>query len=266
MLRVEGLRKTYGERVAVEGLDMTVASGEVVALLGPNGAGKSTTIQCIVGLGQQDAGTITVDGIDLRRDPVAARRRIAYVPEVAHLYEALTPNEFLLLKGRLFGLSDDAIHTAAKRLLGGFGLAERADDAMVGFSKGMLQRVSLAAALATQPRLLILDEPHSGLDVETSLVLRELVVAFARRGGAVLLCSHLLDVVENLADRIVLLDRGRVQAAGTLAELRARAGAAANLADSFRHLTQTADPALRAAAILGPSDADHAVDTLKPGT
>src|SRR5690606_2928749 len=134
---------------------------------------------------------------DVRRDPGAAKRAIGYVPEVARVYDSLTPFEYLQLKGRLFDLDEARIERDADRLLAGFGLAERADDTMAGFSKGMVQKVSLAAALLPGPTVLVLDEPLSGLDVETAMVVKELVREFASAGGAVLYCSHLLDIVET---------------------------------------------------------------------
>ncbi len=253
MLCIAGLTRRHGDLVAVRDLDLQVRAGEIHALLGPNGAGKTTTIHCTVGLLTPTSGRITVDGHDTVTDAMAARRRLAYVPEVASLYEALTPHEFLQLKGRLFGLDEPTIETRAARLLAGFELTGRAHDPMFGFSKGMLQKVSLSAALLTRPRLLVLDEPHSGLDATASLVLKELLREFARRGGAVLLCSHVLDLVETIADRVTLLDRGEVVAAGTLAELRASAGggSAQRLEELFRNLTAAADPVARAREILG---------------
>jgi ABC-2 type transport system ATP-binding protein len=253
MLRIAGLTRRYGELIAVRELDLEVGPGEIHALLGPNGAGKTTTLHCIVGLLRPDAGTITVAGHDVVADPMPARRALAYVPEVANLYEALTPAEFLQLKGRLFGLDEGTIGERATRLLAGFELDRRAHDPMFAFSKGMLQKVSLSAALLTEPRLLVLDEPHSGLDASTALVLKELLREFARRGGAVLLCSHVLDLVETIADRITVLDRGAAIATGTLGELRGapRAGAERRLEELFRELTAAADPVARAREILG---------------
>ncbi|MBX3464961.1 MAG: ABC transporter ATP-binding protein [Planctomycetes bacterium] len=253
MLRLQGLRKNYGNFVALHGLDLEIGAGEILALLGPNGAGKSTTVKCLVGLLQPDAGSVVVDGVDALREPARARRRIGYLPEVARLYEVLTPWEYLLLKGRLFDLDDDRIRTTGTRLLGGFGLLERSDEPMVGFSKGMLQKVSIAAALLTEPRLLVFDEPLTGLDVTTTQVVKELMREFARRGGAVLHCSHLLDVVETTADRIAVLDRGVLLACGTAADLRRQvgAGAATHLDAVFRSLVKASDPMVAARAILG---------------
>lgn len=253
MLRIRGLRKTYSGFVALEGLDLDIAAGEILALLGPNGAGKSTAVKCLVGLLDADQGSIALDGIDALADRPAAQRRIGYLPEVARLHDALTPRELLRLKGRLFDLDDAAIAAATERLLAGFGLLDRADQTMAGFSKGMMQKVALSAALITGPRLLVLDEPLSGLDVTTTMAVKEVMREFARRGGAVLHCSHILDVVENVAHRVALLDGGRLVAAGTLAELRAASGESEDrdLEAVFRKLTRASDPVAQARAILG---------------
>jgi ABC-2 type transport system ATP-binding protein len=253
MLRLHGLRKTYGSFVGLHGLDLEVGAGEILALLGPNGAGKSTTVKCLVGLLRPDAGTVHVAGIDALADPVEARRRIGYLPEVARLHEVLTPWEFLRLKGRLFDVPDATIRERGERLLAGFDLLARGDEPMVGFSKGMTQKVSIAGALITAPKLLVFDEPLSGLDVTTTLVVKELMREFARQGGAVLHCSHLLDVVETTAHRIAVLDRGHLLACGTAAELRTQvgAGAATHLDHVFRALVKASDPVAVARALLG---------------
>lgn len=250
MLVLQGLRKSYGSQQALAGLDLAIAAGEIVALLGPNGAGKSTTVRCVLGLQDPDAGSIAVDGIDARANPAAAKQRIGYLPEVARLHEPLTPREHLMLKGRLFGMEDRAIEATAQRMLHALGLADRMDEPMVGFSKGMLQKVGLAGALLTGPRLLVLDEPFAGLDVQTTLVLKETMREFAARGGAVLYCDHLLDVVQGLAHRIAVLQQGSLVACGTWDQLRERTGAA-NLAETFRVLTQAADPRAAARELLG---------------
>lgn len=253
MIRIRGLRKTYGDFVAVHGLDLEARRGEVLALLGPNGAGKSTTVQCLVGLLRPDSGAIEIADVDALRQPIEARRITGYVPEVANIYQALTPTEFLTLKARLFDLDEAEIEPAIDRLLGGFGLLDRRLDPMLGFSKGMTQKVVLAAALITNPKVLVLDEPLSGLDVETTLLLKELIRQFASGGGTVLYCSHLLDVVETLADRVAVIDGGNRVALGTMSELRAgRAeGAPDRLEHLFQELTEAGDPVVMAQRVLG---------------
>ncbi|MEM7200797.1 MAG: ABC transporter ATP-binding protein [Planctomycetota bacterium] len=254
MIRIEHLHKAYGDFVAVDDLSLTAAAGEVVALLGPNGAGKTTTVSCIVGLLQPDRGRVEVCGADVVTDPVAAKQRLSYVPEVAALYQALTPEEYLALRGRLFGLSEATIAASTTRLLEGFGIGDRRRQPMAGFSKGMTQKVALAAALLTEPQALVLDEPLAGLDVETTMVVKELLRAFAARGGVVLYCSHLLDVVETVAHRVAVLDRGSLLAVGTMAELRNRTGGEAQgLEQLFQRLTKAADPVERARTLLGDS-------------
>ena len=258
MIEIRELAKTYGDLVALDGLTLTAPAGEILALLGPNGAGKTTTVRCLVGLLRPDSGTIAVAGHDVARQASAARRVIGYVPEVAELYEALTPWEYLQLKGRLFEMDEAAIETAGQRLLGGFGLMERRHQPMVTLSKGMNQKVCLAAALLTDPKVLVLDEPLAGLDVETTLVMKEVMREFARAGGTLLYCSHLLDVVETIAHRIAVLDRGKLLACGTLQELAEQGGGGTDqrLEEIFQHLTATADPEARARALLnrGPRE------------
>jgi len=253
MLKIRGLVKSYGDLLAVAGIDLEAKPGEILALLGPNGAGKTTTIKCLVGLLQPDAGEIVVAGHDVHKRPMQARQAISYAPEVARLYDALTPEEYLTLKGRLFDLEEAVLPSLIDRLLSGFELSARRREAMLGFSKGMTQKVSIAAALLTDPKLLVLDEPLSGLDVETTMVVKEVLRQFAAAGGTVLYCSHLLDVVESLADRVAVIDKGKLIAQGSLAELRGQAGAKADarLEALFQKLTESTDPVRRAQQILG---------------
>ena len=263
MIQIRGICVQYGQLVAVDDLHLTALAGEILALLGPNAAGKTTTVRCIVGLLRPDAGEIAVAGHDVVADAPAARRAIGYVPEVAELYDALTPWEYLRLKGRLFGMEEASIEAGSERLLRGFGLLDRRHEPMVAFSKGMNQKVCLGAALLTDPQVLVLDEPLAGLDVETTLVVKEVMREFVRTGGTLLYCSHLLDVVETVADRVAVLDRGKLLACGTLQELRekVRGASGPRLEELFQHLTSTGDPVAQARALLDrgpdePSDRD----------
>jgi len=210
-----GLRKRYGNRPAVADVSLEVARGEVVGLLGPNGAGKTSVIKMLLGLVRPDAGEVLLLGRPAA-DP-AARARVGYLPELFRYQPWLSPLEVLTLHVRLSG----AQVTAAEQqeCLALVGLADRAGDRLGGFSKGMQQRLGLAVALVARPELVVLDEPTSALDPLGRVDVRDIVLALRSRGVAVLLNSHLIGEVERVCDRVVVLDRGRVAAAGTLEEL-----------------------------------------------
>ena len=213
-----GLRKRYGRRTAVDGVSLTVERGEVLGLLGPNGAGKTTVIKILLGLVRPDAGDVLLLGRPAR-DP-RARARVGYLPELFRYQPWLTAAEVLALHVRL---ADVPVTAAEQReCLALVGLADRARDRVTGFSKGMQQRLGLAVALLARPELVILDEPTSALDPIGRADVRDLLLSLKERGVAVLLNSHLIGEVERVCDRVVILDRGRVAAAGTLAELLGR--------------------------------------------
>jgi len=255
LAELRGLRKSYGERLALEGFDLDVRPGEVLGLLGPNGAGKTTALRILVGQLAPDAGSVRIDGHDLAADPLGARARFAYVPDGAPLYANLSPREHLRLVGRLHGMEEDTLAAEATRLLDALELGERADDPIGGFSRGMRQKAALACALLPRAPLLVLDEPLSGLDAPTTAVIKECLRAWARGGGAVLTTSHQLDVVERLCDRMVVLDRGRTVAEGDLAALRTLAASDGTLEQVFGALTHMEDPAATARRILGTGGA-----------
>ena len=210
-----GLRKTYGNRQAVEDVALEVGRGEVVGLLGPNGAGKTSVIKMLLGLVRPDAGEVMLLGRPAT-DP-AARTRIGYLPELFRYQPWLSPMEVLALHVRLSGI--DVTIKEQRECLSLVGLAERTGDRLGGFSKGMQQRLGLAVALVARPELVVLDEPTSALDPLGRVDVRDIVLDLRSRGVAVLLNSHLIGEVERVCDRVVILDRGRVAASGTLAEL-----------------------------------------------
>ncbi|UQU62835.1 ABC transporter ATP-binding protein [Couchioplanes caeruleus] len=213
-----GLRKRYRRRTAVDGVSLTVGRGEVVGLLGPNGAGKTSVIKILLGLVRPDAGEVLLLGRPAR-DP-RARARVGYLPELFRYQPWLTAAEVLNLHIRLTGAT---VSAADRRgCLGLVGLADRAGDRVGGFSKGMQQRLGLAVALVTGPDLVVLDEPTSALDPVGRADVRDILLSLRERGVAVLLNSHLIGEVERVCDRAVILDKGRVAAAGTLAELLGR--------------------------------------------
>ena len=210
-----GLRKRYGKQHAVHDVSLEVGRGQVVGLLGPNGAGKTSVIKMLLGLVRPDAGEVLLLGRPAA-DP-AARARVGYLPELFRYQPWLTPAEVLQLHVRLSGLPVGA--DRQRECLALVGLADRAGDRLGGFSKGMQQRLGLAVALVADPELVVLDEPTSALDPLGRVDVRDIVLALRERGVAVLLNSHLIGEVERVCDRVVILDRGRVAAAGTLAEL-----------------------------------------------
>ena len=232
-LAIRGLRKAF-DKPAVDNLDLTVRAGELYALLGPNGAGKTTTLRMVTGLLPPDAGSIHVFGVDARADPIAAKRLVAWLPDEPLLYDKLTPLEYLEFVGGLWGVPAAEAATRAEALLKLLGLWDQRGDRCEGFSRGMKQKAALAGALIHDPKLLILDEPLTGLDVAVARQVKDLLVERVARGATVILTTHILEVAERLADRIGIIARGRLVAEGTLAELRAARGAGeATLEDLF---------------------------------
>jgi len=234
-LALTGLSKHFG-RPAVDGLDLTVARGEFYALLGPNGAGKTTTLRMVAGLLAPDAGRIEVLGVDLAADPAAAKRRIAYLPDDPMLYGKLKPVEYLEFVAGLWGIDGKAAEPRARELLAWLDLDKHAHELTEGFSRGMKQKLALAGALIHDPELLILDEPLTGLDAGAARQVKDLLLSHVARGGTVILTTHILEVAERLAQRIGIIQHGRLIAQGTLDELRV-ATPGATLEEMFLRLT-----------------------------
>lgn len=235
-LSVRGLRKTF-ERPAVEGIDLTIKAGEFYGLLGPNGAGKTTTLRMIAGLLTPDFGSIEVFGIDVRRNPVAAKELIAWLPDEPLLYDKLTVAEYLEFIAGLWRMDPKHAERNARELLERLDLWVHRDDRCEGFSRGMKQKAALAGALIHEPQLLILDEPLTGLDAAIARQVKDLLLERARAGCTIILTTHILDVAERLVDRIGIIQSGRLLAEGTLQELRAKAGHSdATLEDVFLNL------------------------------
>ncbi len=216
MIILKNLTKEYGSVKALRNLDLSMRPGEVLALLGPNGAGKSTTIKSIVGLVQPSSGTITIEGIDVAREPKRARAMIGYLPQRVHFYENLSPREVLAFFAKLRKTTPSQIDP----LLTKVGLIDVAERRTAGFSGGMLQRLGLAVALLGDPKLLVLDEPTAGLDPEGSRLFKEIIRERQAAGCTILLSSHLLGEVESIADRIAVCNQGRIVAIDTLESLR----------------------------------------------
>ena len=224
-LALRGLSKCF-DRPAVDGLDLTIRAGEFYALLGPNGAGKTTTLRMVAGLLRPDAGSVSVFGIDALADPVAAKRAVAWVSDEPMIYDKLTPYEYLEFVAGLWAIEAAAAEARALELMGWLGLMPHAHERCQGFSKGMRQKVALAGALVHEPRLIILDEPLTGLDAGAARQVKDVLAQRVRGGATVIMTTHILEVAERMAERIGVIAHGRLIAEGTLEELRRQAGGA----------------------------------------
>lgn len=223
-LEILNLHKRFSEP-AVNDLSLKVREGEFYALLGPNGAGKTTTLRMVAGLLQADAGAVKVCGINAFADPIAAKQVLAWVPDEPMVYDKLTPLEYLEFVAGLWSMQPDLARFKADSLLDAFGLAPHANERCGGFSKGMRQKVALAGALIHEPRLIILDEPLTGLDAGSARQVKKVLTGLVAQGVSIIMTTHILEVAERMADRIGIIARGQLVAEGTLEELRQRASA-----------------------------------------
>jgi ABC-2 type transport system ATP-binding protein len=244
-LDIRGLVKKF-DRPAVNQLDLSVKAGEFYALVGPNGAGKTTTLRMVAGLMQPDAGEISVCGFDALKDPVAAKRVMAWVSDEPMIYDKLTPFEYLEFVAGLWGIDAATAEKRAKELFGWLGLSPHAHQRCEGFSKGMRQKVALAGGLVHEPQLIILDEPLTGLDAGSARQVKNVLRERTQAGHTVIMTTHILEVAERMADRIGIIAHGKLIAEGSLEELRRLARGAATLEETF--LTLVAAESEQAAA------------------
>ncbi|WP_376796222.1 ABC transporter ATP-binding protein [Thermogemmatispora sp.] len=217
------LVRVFGQKVAVNHLNLVVKRGEFFGFLGPNGAGKSTTIKMMVGLLRPTAGQVWVAGVDVWRQPLQARRLMGVLPEQLNLYERLTGREFLTFTGHMYELSKDEIGRRSHELLRLLALEEDADKLIIDYSVGMRKKIALAAALIHNPQVLFLDEPFEGIDPVSSRVIRDILQDLTRRGTTIFFSSHIMELVERLCSRVGIINQGVLVAEGSLQELRARA-------------------------------------------
>jgi ABC-2 type transport system ATP-binding protein len=220
MLQVDRLTKRYGAFVGIEDVSFTVQAGEVLGLLGPNGSGKSTTVKILTGLLQPSSGHVLLDGRDVATDLTAFKAHLGYVPEEPHLYSYLTGPVYLLLVGRLRSLPDHVLEPKIERFLRLLGIYDDRYQTLASYSKGMRQKILIAAAVLHDPRLVILDEPFSGLDVSAARVLKAFVKALADDGKMVVFSSHVLEVVEQVCSRVLILKDGRMVGHDSVVSLR----------------------------------------------
>jgi ABC-2 type transport system ATP-binding protein len=220
MLEVRGLTKRFRGLTAVDHVDFTVRPGEITGYLGPNGSGKSTTVKILAGLLHPTEGTVLFQGREIREDPIAFKQKLGYVPEEPNLYGYLTGLEYLQLAGRLRGMAEDAVNHRANELLELLSLREARWGLLSTYSKGMKQRVLIAAALLHDPELLIFDEAQSGLDIANALLFRHLLHALAAQGKTILYISHILELVEKVCSRVIVIYRGKIVADDSVDRLR----------------------------------------------
>ena len=240
-LALRGVSKSF-DRPAVDALDLTIYGGEFYALVGPNGAGKTTTLRMVVGLLKPDTGTIHISGVNALSDPVAAKQMTAWLSDEPMIYDKLTPYEYLEFVAGLWRIDPAVAQARARELIGWLGMEPHAHERCEGFSRGMRQKVALAGALVHDPKLIILDEPLTGLDAGTARQVKDVLRARVRDGGTVIMTTHILEVAERMADRIGVIARGRLIAEGTLDDLRRQTGeTATSLEDTF--LTLVAEQA-----------------------
>jgi len=236
IISIRNLYKSYGSKEVLKGINLDIYPGQVIGYIGPNGAGKSTTVKILCGLLSDFEGEVTIKGMDIRKDTLKIKGLIGYVPELAELYDVLTPTEFLNFMGALYNMKPEVTAERMERILTALGLQSNLNKRMDTFSKGMKQKVLIASGLLHNPEIIILDEPLSGLDANSVIIIKELISRLAKEGKTIFYCSHMMDIVEKVSEKIVLIDQGVIVANGSFAELKAQLGES-SLEQMFANLT-----------------------------
>lgn len=237
MIELHGLTKRYGRFTAVDSVDLTVPAGEIFGFLGPNGAGKTTTLRMIAGILQPSAGTVTIGGVSLAKNPMEAKSKLGFIPDRPFIYEKLTGSEFLHFVAGLYGQEGEEIERRSAELLGLFDLEDWADQLVESYSHGMRQKLIIASAFVHRPEVIVVDEPMVGLDPKAARILKDLFREFVKRGNTIMMSTHTLEVAETLCDRIAIIQSGRIRALGTLEELRRSYKGDTKLEEIFLALT-----------------------------
>jgi ABC-2 type transport system ATP-binding protein len=241
-VELQDVTKRYNEIVAVNRMNLSINTGEIFALLGPNGSGKSTTLKMLLGLVESSAGTISVLGIDVKKDPVAIKQQVGYVPESPNIYEFLTGIEYLDFVADIYGVSTTEKKQRITEYLKALQLEGREGDMINSYSDGMKKKISLTSAFLHKPKLLILDEPLNALDPRSARIVKDLLHELKIQGVTTILSTHVLEIAEALCDRIAIMYQGNILALGTMDELRDRASLPnSDLEDIFLKLTGTGD-------------------------
>ncbi len=249
LIEIKGLRKSFGTKDVLKGIDLSIGKGEVIGYIGPNGAGKSTTVKIMLGLIEAFEGEVYLFGEDIRKTDASYKRRIGYVPEAGEIYDTLTGYEYLSFIGELYALNKDVVEERIMRLMQLFSLEDVVHSRISSYSKGMRQKILIIASIIHNPDILFLDEPIAGLDANSVMVFKELLHQLAQRGKTVFYSSHMMDVVEKISDRIVLIDQGVIAADGAFETLSATSHYA-SLEELFNKVTGTDNHELIATAII----------------
>jgi ABC-2 type transport system ATP-binding protein len=236
VISIDRLSKQYDGNYVLKCISLSFEAGQIIGYIGPNGAGKSTTIKILTGIIGDFEGEVSVLGMDVRKDSLAIKQKIGYIPENAALYDVLTPEEYLNFIGRLYGMEKDVVKKKSTELLHLFDLGAKINQRMNGFSKGMRQKVLLISGLMHNPEIIFLDEPLSGLDANAVILVKEILSQLKKTGKTIFYSSHIMDVVEKLSDRIVIIDKGEVIADGTFETLSKKASSG-TLENIFTALT-----------------------------
>ncbi|GGF97464.1 ABC transporter ATP-binding protein [Paenibacillus albidus] len=236
VIAISGLWMNYTDRMVLRGIDLKVYRGQIIGYIGPNGAGKSTTVKIMLGLVEGYNGKVEIFGKDITEGDVSYKRRIGYVPEVAELYDSLTAREYLSFVGELYGMNRTDADDKAERLMGLLGLEKSYDVRISSYSKGMKQKVLLISSMLHDPDILFLDEPLSGLDANSVMVVKEIFASLAAKGKTIFYSSHIMDVVEKISSRIILINGGEIVADGTFAQLKEKSREG-SLEEIFNQLT-----------------------------
>jgi len=249
IVEIRNLEKKYGQKKVLHGINLEINAGQIIGYIGPNGAGKSTTVKILCGLINEFDGDISIFGKDLRSNTLEIKKQVGYIPENAVLYESLTPMEFMEFIGEMRGLENEVTQSKAEALMNIFEMKANLNQRIATFSKGMRQKVMICSALLHNPDLIFMDEPLSGLDANSVIMVKEMLIHLAREGKTVFYSSHLMDVVEKISDRIILIDQGKVIADGSFEELN-KLSNDENLEKMFTRLTGNTNHSQKAEAFI----------------
>ena len=237
MIRLTQLTKKFANFTAVNAIDLHVPPGELFGFLGPNGAGKTTSLRMIAGILKPTAGTVMIGGVDISQDPIAAKSKLGFIPDRPFIYEKLTGSEFLRFVAGLYGQQGPKVEHRARELLALFDLEEWRDELVESYSHGMRQKLIVSGAFVHRPEVIVVDEPHVGLDPKSIKILRDLFREYVRRGHTIMMSTHTLEAAESLCDRIAIMNGGKIIACGTMDDLRSGSQSAAGLEEIFLRLT-----------------------------